>query len=134
MRALLRLAMRAARAARLASSFARGGGRLRGQARRRKTDRDRYGDGGESPDEIINRGLAQAIEVMNSMIVNEGQETVLEETFIPEFVARVREIRPPLLWLDISCSPYCSFMSETVETGNQIMRAAYEEARIAYFF
>lgn len=86
----------------------------------------------DDPEEIVFLGLQQAIATMEAMPVNEGQITVLTDTILPRFEARANSIRPPAGWIDISCNPYCDFMSEITETGNQIMRAAYEEAREAW--
>ena len=80
------------------------------------------------PYEIIATALQEAISTMSSMIVNEGQQSVLTETFIPNFQSNA-SASPEQGWTPVNCNPYCSFMSETVEAGNQIMEEAY---RLAY--
>lgn len=77
-----------------------------------------------SPEAIIAAGLQNAIATMRIMIVNEGQESVLTNTIIPKFEQNA-EASPEEGWTFVSASPYESFMSETVEAGNQIMLAAY---------
>lgn len=86
----------------------------------------------DDPQEIIEIAYEEAKNVMESMIVNPGQETVLQDYFLPEFENQIILVEPPDTWTDISCKPYCSFMSETVEAGNQIMRQGYSAARKAY--
>lgn len=77
-----------------------------------------------SPQAIIANGLADAISTMNAMIVNEGQKSVLDNTIIPKFRDNA-QASPEEGWDPVSARPYESFMSETVEAGNQIMYAAY---------
>jgi hypothetical protein len=76
------------------------------------------------PYEIIATALENAISTMTSMIVNEGQASVLNNTFIPDF-ERNALADPSEGWIPVNCSPYCDFMGETVEAGNQIMETAY---------
>lgn len=77
-----------------------------------------------SPEAIIAAGLENAISTMRTMIVNEGQESVLTNIIIPKFEQNAKAT-PSEGWEFVSASPYESFMSETVEAGNQIMLAAY---------
>jgi hypothetical protein len=79
---------------------------------------------------IIESALNEAIAVMQGMIVNEGQETVLNDTFIPNFEKNA-QADPSDGWQPVDPQPYQSFMSETVEAGNQIMEQAYMTAKIA---
>jgi hypothetical protein len=79
---------------------------------------------------IIESALNEAIAVMEGMIVNEGQATVLTDTFIPKF-ERNAQADPSDGWEPVDPQPYESFMSETVEAGNQIMQQAYMTAKIA---
>ncbi len=79
---------------------------------------------------IIESALNEAIAVMQGMIVNEGQATVLTDTFIPKF-ERNAQADPSDGWQPVDPQPYESFMSETVEAGNQIMQQAYMTAKIA---
>lgn len=76
------------------------------------------------PYEIIATALQNALTTMRRMIVNEGQSSVLEDTFIPEFVEN-SQASPEQGWSPVNCYPYCDFMGETVEAGNQIMQQAY---------
>ena len=80
------------------------------------------------PYSIIQLALSEAISVMKGMIVNEGQSTVLNDTFIPIF-ERNAQAEPQNGWESVDPQPYQSFMSETVEAGNQIMQQAYIEAK-----
>jgi len=81
------------------------------------------------PYQIIAVALQNAISTMRSMIVNEGQASVLNNSFIPDF-RRNAQADPSQGWTPVNCSPYCDFMGETVEAGNQIMQEAYRIARI----
>lgn len=76
------------------------------------------------PYEIIATALEEALSTMRAMIVNEGQASVLDNTFIPQFV-RNAQASPEQGWQSVNCYPYCDFMGETIETGNQIMERAY---------
>ncbi len=78
---------------------------------------------------IIESALNEAIAVMEGMIVNEGQATVLVDTFIPKFEKNA-QADPSDGWEPVDPQPYQSFMSETVEAGNQIMQQAYLIAEI----
>jgi hypothetical protein len=80
------------------------------------------------PYEIIATALQNAISTMTSMVVNEGQSSVLQNTFIPVFI-RNSQASPEEGWIPVNCNPYCDFMSETVEAGNQIMENAYRLAK-----
>lgn len=80
------------------------------------------------PYEIIKLALIEAIAVMKSMIVNEGQASVLADTFIPKFITNA-QADPENGWNSVDPQPYQSFMSETIDAGNQIMLEAYIKAK-----
>jgi hypothetical protein len=80
--------------------------------------------------EIIREGLSEALETMESMLVNEGQLSVFNNTIKPEFQQNA-QASPFDGWDYVSCDPYCDFMGQTVETGNSIMENAFEEAFLA---
>jgi hypothetical protein len=82
-------------------------------------------------EELIEQGLEEAIETMESMIGNEGQQSVLETYIIPEFELKASRIKAPNDWPGVDPYPYQDFMGEIVEAGNQIMDDAYQEAAIA---
>lgn len=79
----------------------------------------------------IKEGLNEAVSTMRSMIVNEGQSSILESTLIPQFEANSDA---PLLsgWQYVSCHPYCDFLGNTVEAGNSIMENAWNDAIANY--
>jgi hypothetical protein len=83
--------------------------------------------------EIIEEGFQEAISVMESMVVNEGQETVLSGQIIPDFELRFQVVPPGEDWPWVSASPYEDFMSEITEAGNSIMARAYFLAKITDF-
>lgn len=91
----------------------------------------KFNSDSNDPYEVIEQGYETAISTMETMIVNEGQRSVLENTVIPKFELNA-SASPISGWTDVSCSPYCSFMSQTTETGNAIMRSAYQIAFIVY--
>jgi hypothetical protein len=72
---------------------------------------------------IISESLDNAISEMQDMCANEGQSAAVE-IIIPDFEdaaqASVEEG-----WQDVDCSPYCDFIGEIIEAGNQIMSEAY---------
>lgn len=80
-----------------------------------------------SPDEIVEEGLTRSIFIMKSMIVNEGQRSILVGKIIPNFEKNSKD---PVEngWSFVSAGPYVDFLGETVEAGNQIMNAAFKLA------
>ena len=78
--------------------------------------------------EIIDEGLQEALDTMQSMIVNEGQTSVFESTITPAFESAAKA-SPEDGWETVTGDPYSDFMGEICETGNQIMEAAYEYAQ-----
>lgn len=87
----------------------------------------------ELKQEIINEGYEEAISVMESMVVNEGQEAVLSGQIIPDFEIRKDSVPAGEDWPWVSASPYEDFMSEITEAGNSIMARAYFLAKITDF-
>jgi hypothetical protein len=87
----------------------------------------------ELKQEIIDEGYEEAISVMESMVVNEGQEAVLSGQIIPDFEIRKDSVPAGEDWPWVSASPYEDFMSEITEAGNSIMARAYFLAKITDF-
>lgn len=76
--------------------------------------------------EVIRDGLEEAISTMTSMCANEGQSSALQN-ILPEFTSAA-SASPEDGWPGVSCDPYCDFIGEIVEEGNNIMENAYDEA------
>lgn len=76
--------------------------------------------------EVIRDGLEEAISTMTSMCANEGQSQALQN-ILPDFSAAA-SASPEDGWPGVSCNPYCDFIGEIVEEGNNIMENAYDEA------
>lgn len=78
-------------------------------------------------DEIIEEGLQEALETMESMIGNAGQDSVFQSYVAPEFEAAAGT--PPTQgWPSVDIGEYMDFMGEIVEAGNQIMEFTYDYA------
>lgn len=75
----------------------------------------------------VEGGLYEAIETMQSMIGNEGQQSILDSYVIPEFQGNLGPIQDG--WEEIDIGDYMDFMGDIVGEGNDIMTAAYEEAQ-----
>jgi hypothetical protein len=76
--------------------------------------------------ERIQEGLATALSTMQQMCANEGQTAALNK-ILPEFT-QAAQASPEDGWPGVSCDPYCDFIGEIVEEGNNIMEEAYDEA------
>lgn len=77
--------------------------------------------------EIVQRGLAEALQTMQSMIGNEGQQSVYTSYIIDKFVLN-SSASPEDGWEDVDAAEYIDFMGEIVEAGNKIMQNAYNYA------
>jgi hypothetical protein len=78
--------------------------------------------------QVIEQGLQEALETMESMCANEGQFSVFESTIAPEFESAA-QAGPTDGWSGVDAGPYSDFMGEICEAGNQIMEAAYDYAQ-----
>lgn len=81
----------------------------------------------ENANEIIQAGLEEALSTMESMIANEGQQSVFDSTIAPEFEA-ASSASPQDGWPGVDAGPYSDFVGEICEAGNQIMEAYYDYA------
>jgi hypothetical protein len=78
---------------------------------------------------IIISAWFDAIDTMFMMTANAGQETVFENYVIPYFSFALEQVDPKdPEWPDVDIGEYMYFMGEIVETGNQIMNEACQEA------
>lgn len=84
-------------------------------------------NGGENPREIIRAGLYDALDTMDSMIVNEGQRTVFDQYLKDEFQNNA-SANIDDGWEDVDAGDYIDFMGEIVEEGNYIMQDAFNYA------
>jgi hypothetical protein len=78
----------------------------------------------------IAEALTEAIQIMTKMTVNQGQKTVLDDYFIPQFEQNATA-DPESGWNPVDPQPYQDFMSIIIEAGNQIMAEAYRIALAA---
>jgi hypothetical protein len=83
---------------------------------------------GESPQAIIRSGLQDALDTMEGMLANPGQETVYTDYVIDAFhenaSAPVDEG-----WEDVELDNYMDFMGEIIAEGNMIMADTYDYAQ-----
>lgn len=77
---------------------------------------------------IIDAALEEALAVMQSMLVNEGQFSLFDSLIEPEFEANATA-PIPVGWNEVTAGDYEDFLGETCEAGNQIMHEAYELAQ-----
>jgi vacuolar-type H+-ATPase subunit H len=77
--------------------------------------------------ELVREAYNDALDTMESMVGNEGQQVVFNDYVVPAF----REARGPVKdgWTEVDIGEYMDFMGEIVEEGNSIMSEAYEEAQ-----
>ena len=77
--------------------------------------------------ELVREALEDALNTMESMVGNEGQQVVFDSYVSPAF----REARGPVSegWPGVDIGEYMDFMGEIVGEGNSIMEEAYEEAQ-----
>jgi hypothetical protein len=77
--------------------------------------------------ELVSEALQDALDTMEDMVGNEGQQSVFNSYVAPAF----REAKGPIKdgWEDVDIGEYMDFMGEIVEEGNSIMSEAYEEAQ-----
>lgn len=76
--------------------------------------------------EVIREGLAEALDTMEDMLGNAGQETIFGDYVVPAFLENAGPIRDG--WEDVDIGDYMDFMGEIVGAGNDIMADAYDEA------
>ena len=79
--------------------------------------------------DIVEAAYYEAIDTMQSMVGNPGQQTVFNNHVIPAFADGVANTSIEEGWDDIDIGEYMSFMGEIVAEGNAIMSAAYDEAQ-----
>ena len=83
---------------------------------------------GESPQEIIHSGLEDALDTMEGMLGNAGQETVYQDYVIAAFhEATATPVEEG--WEDVELDDYMDFMGEIIAEGNMIMADAYDYAQ-----
>jgi hypothetical protein len=77
--------------------------------------------------EIVNEAFMEAIDTMQAMVGNAGQQTVFNDYVVPAF----QDAKGPIEdgWNDVDIGEYMDFMGEIVEEGNNIMADAYDEAQ-----
>lgn len=83
---------------------------------------------GESPQEIIKSGLEDALDTMEGMLGNPGQESVYTNTVIDLFKESAQaDVEEG--WSDVDIGDYMDFMGDIVAEGNSIMQDAYDQAQ-----
>lgn len=83
----------------------------------------------ERREAILIAAFFDATDVMYQMTANAGQEAVFEKYVIPYFVEALEMVDPEdPEWPSVDIGEYMYFMGEIVETGNQIMEEACNDA------
>ena len=82
----------------------------------------------EEAREVVEGAYYEALDIMFSMCANAGQETVFDDYIIEAFGRQLNRTRLKDSWQDVDIGEYMAFMGEIVETGNQIMSEAFDEA------
>lgn len=77
---------------------------------------------------IISAGLEDALGEMQDMVGNEGQQSVYDNYVVEAFREQRSQIRPGDEWESIDIGDYMVFMGDIVESGDDIMYDACEEA------
>lgn len=73
----------------------------------------------------LEEAFLAAIETMQTMIVNAGQQTVFNDEVIPQFAESFNNSDPQVGWEEVNIGEYMAFMGQIVNTGNQLMEEAY---------
>jgi len=76
--------------------------------------------------EIITSAYDVALSTMESMIGNEGQQSIFDTYVVDAFKDNVGPIKDG--WEDVNIGDYMDFMGDIVGEGNDIMAEAYDEA------
>jgi hypothetical protein len=77
--------------------------------------------------EIIREALQEALDIMENMIGNEGQQVIYDSYVVPEFETNAQgDIENG--WEEVDIGEYMEFMGEIVAEGNNIMYYAYDYA------
>lgn len=82
---------------------------------------------GETPKEIIQSGLEDALDTMDGMLGNPGQETVYKDYVILAFRSNISPVEEG--WEEVELDNYMDFMGEIIAEGNAIMDDAYSYAQ-----
>jgi hypothetical protein len=77
--------------------------------------------------QIIAEALDEALDTMENMIGNEGQQSVYE-SYVPEAFTQSAQGDIENGWDEVDIGEYMDFMGEIVGEGNNIMSSAYEYA------
>lgn len=83
----------------------------------------------QQANDIVEAAYYEAIDTMQDMIGNAGQQTVFNDHVIPAFASTLASTEIGDNWDDVNIGEYMSFMGEIVAEGNAIMEKAYEEAQ-----
>lgn len=76
--------------------------------------------------EIINSAFEDALSTMESMVGNEGQQSIFDTYVVEAFRDNKTSIKEG--WTDVDIGDYMDFMGDIVGEGNDIMAEAYAEA------
>jgi hypothetical protein len=82
---------------------------------------------GESPQAIIQSGLQDALDTMEGMLGNAGQETIYRDYVIEAFRSNVGPVDEG--WEEVELDDYMDFMGEIIAEGNAIMDETYDYAQ-----
>ena len=77
--------------------------------------------------ELVNEAFQEALDTMEGMVGNAGQETVFNDYVVPAF----QDAKGPIEegWNEVDIGEYMDFMGEIVDEGNSIMADAYDQAQ-----
>jgi hypothetical protein len=81
----------------------------------------------QSAKQIVQEALQESFDVMESMIGNEGQQSVYEN-YVQEAFYESAQGDIENGWEEVDIGEYMEFMGEIVAEGNNIMSDAYEYA------
>jgi hypothetical protein len=82
----------------------------------------------EEASEIVEGAFYEAMDIMYGMCGNAGQEAVFFDQVMPAFADEMGNTEVGESWNDVDIGEYMVFMGEIVETGNQIMSEACDDA------
>lgn len=77
---------------------------------------------------VINQGLVDALQTMQNMVGNAGQQTIYNNYVVDEFTNTRQSINAGDEWPGVEIGQYMDFMGEIVEEGNTIMEDACLQA------
>ena len=77
--------------------------------------------------EIINSAFDDALSTMESMVGNEGQQSIFDAYVVEAFRDNKTSVKEG--WTDVDIGDYMDFMGDLVGEGNDIMAEGYAQAQ-----